>query len=471
MNTPDIDENLLKDKYPNTIKDVKYLSIKDDYEKLETFRNELAVFIRQNSAWNKEFPALWFTMKERLQEKFNGKKDYIVITEFDDICKEIGIKENDDGLMRKSLHDLGICLWYEQIPQLTTLVLNPSWISYGVYKILNWLKEEKKHILCFADFSKIFSKENEKGVSRFLPANYRFLFDIMRTFDLAYPIEKSKEELIIPILLPQKQPEQGMDRDFPVTDSLLIRCITKNTLPPDTISRFIVRHHEHIQTNDNKEPIVWRRGVKLDNKNRTQALVMEYDKEIRVYVRGNQKSKYLDVLLTTLMDIFETYTSNGPTIELMITMTAEQKPVFESIDKIKSYLENKIPYWSTETRSNIDLEEAAVKPYGPTVFKECTIGKVYVDPIVVNIPEGLTLKDFSTLLERLSIFLQSKEADDELRGKDKKKLQDTVVEVKKEPNLEKAWNILQQVTAPIANIATILTAAGIPQAIAKALGA
>jgi len=41
----------------------------------------------------------------------------------------------------KDLHYLGVSLWYADMDEYETLVLNPEWISQGVYRIINWVSK------------------------------------------------------------------------------------------------------------------------------------------------------------------------------------------------------------------------------------------------------------------------------------------------------------------------------------------
>jgi len=477
--TPEIDENNLKDKYPNTIKDVKYLSIKDDSVALETFRAELADFIRQSSAWNKEIPKLWFVMKEKLQEKFVAKKDYITTDEFYVLARNLNIKEKDFAPMRGPLHELGICLWYRKIPQLNMFVLNPNWISYGVYKIINWLKEEKKHDLWLADFQRIFSKKED--VERYPSEKYHFLFTIMSAYELAYPIENSNNKgLIIPILLPQKQPAQGMDRDFPVTDSLLMRYKTENTLPPDTISRFIVRHHQDIQTSKDKLPIVWRRGVKLGDKNRNQALVVEDNREIRLYAKGETAKKYFKDLRSTLDDIFESYQSNNPAKEYKITETVEKKPVYADDGTIRAYDIDGRLYLDATTGKEINMTNIKIR-YDVADKDTNIITSVIVNSkdvvapstikVVNNPPPEITLENFRVLLDELSKFSHGSHAECVSNDEERRIFQKKLDIARSERNPEAGWKMLVDAISVGGGVASIASLFALnPPAVAGVVG-
>ena len=66
----------------------------------------------------------------------------------------------------------------------------------------------------------------------------------MKHYELAYET-KGVKELIIPHLLKEDRPEKLPD--FPVGESLMLRYKAEQPLPPNTVSRFIVRHNQQIK--------------------------------------------------------------------------------------------------------------------------------------------------------------------------------------------------------------------------------
>ena len=142
----DIPINFLKEKYP--ILNVYHFSIKDDAEGLAAFRNDVAGHIKNNPSWeNQQIPSSYYHVKEELGRLFakdeKGKgREHISKDEFYEIAERYEVDNKEELL--KSLHFLGVSLWYEDIEAIDTLVLNPEWISHGVYKIINWVNEAKK---------------------------------------------------------------------------------------------------------------------------------------------------------------------------------------------------------------------------------------------------------------------------------------------------------------------------------------
>src|SRR5262249_22288332 len=86
------------------------------------------------------FPATWFTVKARLANlKANLKENYITYAQYQALCNEQKVTESvDQNTLVKFLHDLGIVVNFNNDPRLAdTHVLNPEWVTNGIYKILN----------------------------------------------------------------------------------------------------------------------------------------------------------------------------------------------------------------------------------------------------------------------------------------------------------------------------------------------
>ena len=253
----DIPINFLKEQYP--IEGFYTFSIKNDKTDLKAFRNDVAGYIKNNPSWNQQIiPANYYTVKEELEKRFvRGEKqkgeEHITKKEFERIAKEHKVDDTDQLL--KDLGALGVSLWYEDMKEFDTLVLNPEWISHGVYKIINWVSEEAKPSLTLDDFARVFKED----ANRYPSDKHEFHFELMKRYELAYETAKGKN-LIIPHLLKEDRPKELPD--FPVGESLMLRYKAEQPLPPNTISRFIVRHNQEIKK-DKQEYLAWRYRVVL----------------------------------------------------------------------------------------------------------------------------------------------------------------------------------------------------------------
>ncbi|MDR1054690.1 MAG: hypothetical protein LBL90_02445 [Prevotellaceae bacterium] len=357
---PAIPENSLKDKYP--IEGFYYFSIKDDLDYLEKFRNDVAKYIKNNPSWNKlVIPKNFYKVKDELEKLFfkQGQKvgdEYISKSDFETIAQCNDIADKDKLL--KSLHALGVCLWYEGIPNLDTLVLNPEWISYGVYQVINWVHEQRKYFISLSDFKPVFQQSDY--CNRYPESKHKFIFDLMICYELAYKIKE--DELVIPHLLPEDRP--ATLPEFLLDKSLMLRYKADQPLPPNTISRFIVRHNDEILKNISGYQVVWRYGVVLTDSEETIALVREEDRMITVSVKGQNKTNFLNKMRSTLNEIFNSYKSRKPNLEYRIErpdshrQLDNESPIWLPEEQVFIQGQNQELYYDYPSGERINLETA-----------------------------------------------------------------------------------------------------------------
>ncbi|MDR0982582.1 MAG: hypothetical protein LBM07_04995 [Culturomica sp.] len=348
--------NSLREAYPNIVGFYDF-SIKTDSGKLEEFRKDITAYIKNNPSWsNLNIPANDFKVKEELELLFTqNNKDCIDLEEFKKVAKKNGVDDIDRLL--KNLHALGICLRYKKVENYNTLVLNPEWISQGIYKIINWVHNENKYSISVKDFSAVF----EQDIARYPEDKYSYFFELMKTYELAYETGK-RSSLIIPHLLHKDRPKELPD--FPDDETLMIRYKANQPLPPNTISRFIVRHNEEIK----KGYSPWRYGVVVEDKNGSIALVREEDRMICVSVKGNDKTAYLSKLRETLNDIFNSYKSKKPELQYKI----------EGPQSVSGLRERVEPLWLSEAAiSNLFVKK-------PSYYFDADSGREIPIQVIVN---------------------------------------------------------------------------------------
>ncbi len=360
QHTVDIQINNLKEKY--SIAGVYSFSIKNDTEALESFRDEVAVYIGNNPSWNKQLiPKNYFQVKSDLEALFSKEnndsgKEHISKKEFEAIARAHDVDDIDQLLI--DLHALGVSLWYQGMEEFDTLVLNPEWISHGVYQIINWVNDKKVHALSLSEFANVFADDAE----RFPGCHHQFLFNLMKHYELAYET-KNAACLIIPHLLHEDRPERLPD--FPVGESLMLKYKAEQPLPPHTISRFIVRHNQEIRAQKH-DHLVWRYGVVLEDGNGSVALIREDDRTISVSVKGQDKTHYISRLRETLNDIFNSYKSEKPELLYRVErygMVAdnldEKHPLWLPDSKILNHATDHKLYYEDISKQDIDLNRTA----------------------------------------------------------------------------------------------------------------
>jgi internalin A len=197
-------------------------------------------------------PKEYFAVKGAV-EALAAERNQIPTREYYGLCQQHGINdlEEQDRVLR-FLHDLGSVLSFNDPENpyalRETSVLNPEWVTQGVYQILNEQNAKRcDGVLKKRDLGRILDTEAYPGSCR------RFIIDMMYRFELCFAVTEH-EVWLVPELLRENEPE-GMDAP---EDALRLEY-HYDVLPAGVICRFIVRRYENL----GNPPVCWRSGAVL----------------------------------------------------------------------------------------------------------------------------------------------------------------------------------------------------------------
>jgi internalin A len=218
----------------------------------------------------------WFQVRRKIETL---EKDYIPYETYLEICQAHGVTdERSQRTLIGFLHDLGVVLNFQGDPRLEdTNILNPQWVTDGVYRILNSESVlRKRGWLERADLGKILDPVS------YPRHRHPFILNMMRKFELCFEFEGFEDErFLIPDLLSREAPDTG---DWA---GALAFQYQYNVLPGSVISRFIVRMHPYLH-----EGVYWRNGVLVADQG--NVALIEADREERrvdVRVRGPERTR------------------------------------------------------------------------------------------------------------------------------------------------------------------------------------
>ncbi len=185
-----------------------------------------------------EVPESYFRVKTELEAKAK-KQNYLPYTSYQKLCqKQTLIEAIDQKTLIRFLHDLGVVLQfnddtspYRQQLQDTT-ILNPDWVTAGVYKLLNDNQLSNSGGVLIRDhLTRVLPKTT-------YPADKQdVIVGMMHTFELCFDFPEHKgEQWLVPELLPKNEP----NRDWREQESLNFQYYY-DVLPDGLICRFIVR--------------------------------------------------------------------------------------------------------------------------------------------------------------------------------------------------------------------------------------
>ena len=197
-------------------------------------------------------------------EQNAAQDDFLSEQRLGEICKENGIA-TEDASGRESLLDifdkLGIVMHFERLPFLADYVLNPRWLTYGVYTIM-YSQEAKtaQGRLSEAGLVSILKQANPSisgGRALSYPADRcGIIAGAMVAFRVAYRLGSG--ELVIPALIAPEQP----DHDFKPYGTIAFRFDFGGFLPRHVLPALAVEYFQDIAKLNGRE-IIWQNGVLL----------------------------------------------------------------------------------------------------------------------------------------------------------------------------------------------------------------
>ncbi|MDX2217300.1 MAG: COR domain-containing protein [Oculatellaceae cyanobacterium bins.114] len=237
-------------------------------------------------------PKLWVRVRLAIE---NDSRNTLSLPEYYELCRINRLTDQTDMLrLSRYLHDLGVCLHFQDDPVLKyTVILKPEWGTTAVYKVLD-NDTVIKNLGCFTqdDLKDIWqdSKYADKRDE---------LLRLMMRFKLCYEIPGRSNTYIAPQLLTIDQPEYDWDD----SQNLTLRY-EYEFMPKGILTRLIVEMHPWIE----QQKLVWRGGVVLF-KDQTRAEVSEHhgQREIRVKVAGSRKKELLAVVTHEIDKIHQSF--------------------------------------------------------------------------------------------------------------------------------------------------------------------
>ncbi len=281
-----LDENRLRLDYDGKIKILgfHYISCKSGQGVSELKQSiiELACSLPHVSD---RLPEDYFQVKERLEEQA-ASADFITEKEYIDVCVKAGVQHRADRMrLLRFLHDLGCVLHYDDPDQIyhvrDTKVLNPEWVTGGVYRVLNDpdLLRAGEGVVQRADLQRLLSSDADSR-ARYPAHRYPFLVDMMRKYEICFDFPDDPGRLLVPELLSKNEPDVGWTMPHASAGDILDFEYWYVILPRGLMPRFIVRMHHHLT----EHPTCWRAGAVLGIEG-CRALVRGDTRAARVFVQ------------------------------------------------------------------------------------------------------------------------------------------------------------------------------------------
>ncbi|MFK8184710.1 MAG: COR domain-containing protein [Phormidesmis sp.] len=249
-------------------------------------------------------PKTWVRIREALEA---DQHNYITQTKFLDLCDDCGFKRRKDKLQLSGyLHDLGVCLHFQNDPVLKNwVILKPEWGTTAVYTVLDTpFVQQSLGYFTHDDLAKIWADEQYIDM-------YDELLQLMMCFKLCYEIPHRPRTYIVPQLLSPHQPDYAWDD----VDNLILRY-DYEFMPKGILTRFSIEMNKYIDSN-----LIWQDGVILIDKNeeevnaRAEIIENYYEKEISIRISGKLKKPLREKIRHEFDKIHTSYKKNDSPLE------------------------------------------------------------------------------------------------------------------------------------------------------------
>ena len=299
----EVNRKALTEKYPQ-IRGFFRLSARTE-DGLDDFREALRREIDAAPTRRTPFPTHWLAVKDHF---FNMEADYIESSEYRAVCERLGVTRRfSQDVLLQFLHDLGVIINFRNLKNFDTQILNPLWLTNGVYRIINSERVANAFgILREADFDAVINDPRYKQgnttdrIFQYPTNKLQYIVRVMEEFELCFALDT--RTYVVPQLLPVQEPE------FNPQGALLRFVIHFPDFMPDSLfPRLMVKLHPYIYGDQR-----WRTGMVLHKPSVFQALArVRWDKEdqkILIDVGGDQRRRLLSFIRETVKEIAGDFT-------------------------------------------------------------------------------------------------------------------------------------------------------------------
>lgn len=276
-------------------------------EGIETLKNAISKVLLNQEDLKSQYPVTWFNIKNQLEKAIHKGISYISYETYQQWCSDAGYTnpEAQKGLL-KILDSIGSIVFFDKPLLNEYLVLNPEWITTGVYYILVAPQtQNKRGHLDWNDLKDIF-KENKNIFSnkeiQFTEKQICFILELMLSYNLCQKNPFAANEYLIPAAFGE---QPGKDYEQGKAGARHYRIKFQSPFEMLIIHRFIAKNLQKITEKD-----YWQSGIYIKHPgSQTFALVEtnQYSQEINCWIKGDNVRGFWEVIRNDFHEILSLY--------------------------------------------------------------------------------------------------------------------------------------------------------------------
>jgi C-terminal of Roc, COR, domain/Ras of Complex, Roc, domain of DAPkinase len=295
----------LCEKYPNIVRyfPLSCLHAKTSHQPhYQTFYGEFCQQLRALGLHQVMFTPPQFSVLQSLR---NSTDSFLSQEAFAALCDQHRL--SDEGVHNRTwlldiLDKLGSIIHFPTLPFIDGYVLNPRWLTYGVYTLMYAKQSHLSQTEIVALLCKQPVQDAAGNRFTYTPTQCRLIMDAMREFKLCYSLPEAPDTLIIPALLEANQPDTAPYK----IGALAFELEFPTFLPRHIMPELIVQRHQEI---DGQK--VWQTGVVLTGSTVGASALLQVDYQLRtlqIWVQGPEAREYLVILRDEIQTILKRLT-------------------------------------------------------------------------------------------------------------------------------------------------------------------
>ena len=446
---PKLNQQELRAAYPN-IAAVFYTSCERDQDHgLTQLITELKHRLAQLPSMGDTYPQQWFDIKTHLEREQGRRRHYMSMDSYRELCAEHDMQSGEGDSdpaanFLRVLDNIGTVRWFDKFEYFNYQVLDPSWLTIGLYHIL--INGEVKQR------SGLVNRQQIKGIllydipEQYLKDGYKyrerdvdFFVEAIQYYKFAFKVEHSDgtTRYRIPKGFPQDPPARLNLQAYQGDNHRLYIIEFTSFAPAWLLHRLIVSLHHKIP-----EELYWYYGfVYRSAEGDTLVNLFEHERKLFIRVPKSAPNVY-PLLRFCLFDIF------ADTMQLQMqewVMFGEDNQARASLQQLRRYADKGIQLY----RDHDTLEEAPVAE------------------LLGLFPANIANADTTTALKELEILKSERQQDRELINQ----LIDLIKQLHTQPDETQQISTAAKIKGYMEWINTIAQTSATAQAVLRALGA
>jgi internalin A len=237
------------------------------------------------------FSAKW---KEARDEILSCDKAHIGFEQFQAVCRNHGLDDEEALALAGLLHDLGHIVHFDEDEGLRrVVVLQPEWLTKAIGFVLeDKVTADAFGVLRHDRLAEIWHDHHVQGRQRYATALHPFFLRLMEKFDVSYRLEDGNTSLVAQ-LVPTPAPALPWSAEEPGGMNAMRLIGLMNQEPPGLIPWLIVRTHRYTTG------LHWQRGAVLRYPPHGEAIVELRNRELSFTVRGANPAHFTSILADT----------------------------------------------------------------------------------------------------------------------------------------------------------------------------